>query len=217
MLCAVFIMTSVLWWSGWNYNSNCAHITFTPRRSCTHIPSFSARHPMIPKLYVMPWKQDMKHQRLLKKVEAENDTCTCTVSCSLCVCVCVSECRAGRDPRGSSWGVFVFLWSGASLPQSALHLFILCSSQPGGADGSSLVSLLQVKHLRYTSGGKRHEWRNTESLSVFLQVQQLRGDSPAAPPTRRRSTSPLISPVWVDALSHMLQCLCRSSSWRMRI
>ncbi|KAI1900254.1 hypothetical protein AGOR_G00048100 [Albula goreensis] len=31
----------------------------------SHIPAFSVRHPMIPKLYVMPWKQDMKNQRLL--------------------------------------------------------------------------------------------------------------------------------------------------------
>uniref|UniRef100_A0A3Q3EQ06 Testis expressed 43 n=1 Tax=Labrus bergylta TaxID=56723 RepID=A0A3Q3EQ06_9LABR len=38
-----------------------------PRRSCSHIPTFSAQHPMIPKLYVMPWKQDMKNQRVLMK------------------------------------------------------------------------------------------------------------------------------------------------------
>uniref|UniRef100_A0A669ERJ3 Uncharacterized protein n=1 Tax=Oreochromis niloticus TaxID=8128 RepID=A0A669ERJ3_ORENI len=36
-------------------------------RSSCHIPTFSARHPMIPKLYVMPWKQDMKNRRLLMK------------------------------------------------------------------------------------------------------------------------------------------------------
>ncbi|XP_026177915.1 testis-expressed protein 43-like isoform X2 [Mastacembelus armatus] len=36
-------------------------------QSCSHIPSFSVRHPMIPRLYVMPWKQDMKNQRLLMK------------------------------------------------------------------------------------------------------------------------------------------------------
>nr|XP_020509209.2 testis-expressed protein 43 [Labrus bergylta] len=36
-------------------------------RSCSHIPTFSAQHPMIPKLYVMPWKQDMKNQRVLMK------------------------------------------------------------------------------------------------------------------------------------------------------
>ncbi|KAK2838138.1 hypothetical protein Q5P01_015350 [Channa striata] len=36
-------------------------------KSCSHIPTFSARHPMIPRLYVMPWKQDMQNQRLLNK------------------------------------------------------------------------------------------------------------------------------------------------------
>ncbi|XP_035236033.1 testis-expressed protein 43-like [Anguilla anguilla] len=34
-----------------------------------HVPAFSVRHPMIPKLYVMPWKQDMKNQRLLLKAQ----------------------------------------------------------------------------------------------------------------------------------------------------
>ncbi|XP_047448743.1 uncharacterized protein LOC125012694 isoform X2 [Mugil cephalus] len=38
-------------------------------RSRSHIPTFSGGHPMIPKLYVMPWKQDMKNQRLLMKVQ----------------------------------------------------------------------------------------------------------------------------------------------------
>ncbi|KAJ8262752.1 hypothetical protein COCON_G00152090 [Conger conger] len=33
----------------------------------SHMPAFSVRHPMIPKLYVMPWKQDMKNHRLLLK------------------------------------------------------------------------------------------------------------------------------------------------------
>ncbi|XP_062310780.1 sperm-associated microtubule inner protein 10-like [Osmerus eperlanus] len=36
-------------------------------QSRCHAPKFSRRHPMIPKLYVMPWKQDMKNQRLLMK------------------------------------------------------------------------------------------------------------------------------------------------------
>ncbi|CAJ1069671.1 testis-expressed protein 43 [Xyrichtys novacula] len=36
-------------------------------QSCPHIPKFSAQHPMIPKLYVMPWKQDMKNQGLVMK------------------------------------------------------------------------------------------------------------------------------------------------------
>uniref|UniRef100_A0A6J0TGZ0 Sperm-associated microtubule inner protein 10 n=1 Tax=Pogona vitticeps TaxID=103695 RepID=A0A6J0TGZ0_9SAUR len=29
-----------------------------------HLPRFSYRHGMIPKLYVMPWKQDMKYRTL---------------------------------------------------------------------------------------------------------------------------------------------------------
>ncbi|KAM6965314.1 sperm-associated microtubule inner protein 10-like [Aplochiton taeniatus] len=33
----------------------------------SHSPAFSSRHPMIPTLYVMAWKQDMKNQRLLLK------------------------------------------------------------------------------------------------------------------------------------------------------
>uniref|UniRef100_A0AAY5L7X1 Testis expressed 43 n=1 Tax=Esox lucius TaxID=8010 RepID=A0AAY5L7X1_ESOLU len=33
----------------------------------SHVTEFSIKHPMIPKLYVMPWKQDMKNQRLLIK------------------------------------------------------------------------------------------------------------------------------------------------------
>nr|XP_028605362.1 testis-expressed protein 43 [Podarcis muralis] len=32
-----------------------------------HLPSFSYRHGMIPKLYVMPWKQDMKYRDMALK------------------------------------------------------------------------------------------------------------------------------------------------------
>ncbi|KAH0628163.1 hypothetical protein JD844_008983 [Phrynosoma platyrhinos] len=32
-----------------------------------HLPRFSYRHGMIPKLYVMPWKQDMKYRKLILK------------------------------------------------------------------------------------------------------------------------------------------------------
>ncbi|KAM7415556.1 hypothetical protein PAMA_017864 [Pampus argenteus] len=61
-------------------------------RSCSHIPTFSARHPMIPKLYVMPWKQDMKNQRLLIKVEKENKrTSVLSVMLSSILCVCVFQ------------------------------------------------------------------------------------------------------------------------------
>uniref|UniRef100_A0A7N6BKV7 Testis expressed 43 n=1 Tax=Anabas testudineus TaxID=64144 RepID=A0A7N6BKV7_ANATE len=57
-------------------------VIFVYYRPCSHIPTFSARHPMIPKLYVMPWKQDMKNQRLLKKagipvVPQEESLCLC--------------------------------------------------------------------------------------------------------------------------------------------
>ncbi|XP_073480938.1 sperm-associated microtubule inner protein 10 [Aquarana catesbeiana] len=31
----------------------------------SHIPEFTRRHPMIPKRYVMPWKQDMVNRKLI--------------------------------------------------------------------------------------------------------------------------------------------------------
>ncbi|XP_030049428.1 sperm-associated microtubule inner protein 10 [Microcaecilia unicolor] len=34
----------------------------------THVPIWSQRHPMIPKRYVMPWKQDMENRKLLFKI-----------------------------------------------------------------------------------------------------------------------------------------------------
>ncbi|KAM9360032.1 sperm-associated microtubule inner protein 10-like [Symphorus nematophorus] len=55
-------------------------------RSCSHIPTFSARHPMIPKLYVMPWKQDMKNQRLLMKNAALAGIPVVPLEESLCFC-----------------------------------------------------------------------------------------------------------------------------------
>ncbi|XP_035514640.1 testis-expressed protein 43-like [Morone saxatilis] len=55
-------------------------------RSCSHIPAFSARHPMIPKLYVMPWKQDMKNQRLLMKNAALAGIPVVPLEESLCFC-----------------------------------------------------------------------------------------------------------------------------------
>uniref|UniRef100_A0A8C4H3U7 Testis-expressed protein 43 n=1 Tax=Dicentrarchus labrax TaxID=13489 RepID=A0A8C4H3U7_DICLA len=47
---------------------------------------FSARHPMIPKLYVMPWKQDMKNQRLLMKNAALAGIPVVPLEESLCFC-----------------------------------------------------------------------------------------------------------------------------------
>ncbi|XP_071340099.1 sperm-associated microtubule inner protein 10-like [Trachinotus anak] len=55
-------------------------------RSCSHIPVFSARHPMIPRLYVLPWKQDMKNQRLLMKNAALAGIPVVPLEESLCVC-----------------------------------------------------------------------------------------------------------------------------------
>ncbi|KAE8635490.1 hypothetical protein XENTR_v10002641 [Xenopus tropicalis] len=33
----------------------------------THVPELSRRHPLIPKLYVMPWKHDMVNRKLILK------------------------------------------------------------------------------------------------------------------------------------------------------
>ncbi|KAG8598030.1 hypothetical protein GDO81_002473 [Engystomops pustulosus] len=33
----------------------------------SHVPEFSERHPIIPKRYVMPWKQDMENRKLLTR------------------------------------------------------------------------------------------------------------------------------------------------------
>ncbi|XP_076587683.1 sperm-associated microtubule inner protein 10-like [Chaetodon auriga] len=52
----------------------------------SHIPTFSERHPMIPKLYVMPWKQDMKNQRLLMKNAALAGIPVVPLEESLCFC-----------------------------------------------------------------------------------------------------------------------------------
>ncbi|XP_067376808.1 sperm-associated microtubule inner protein 10-like isoform X2 [Channa argus] len=53
---------------------------------CSHYPTLSAKHPMIPKLYVMPWKQDMKNQRLLKKNAALAGIPVVPLEESLCLC-----------------------------------------------------------------------------------------------------------------------------------
>ncbi|XP_047448742.1 testis-expressed protein 43-like isoform X1 [Mugil cephalus] len=55
-------------------------------RSRSHIPTFSGGHPMIPKLYVMPWKQDMKNQRLLMKNAALAGIPVLPLEESLCFC-----------------------------------------------------------------------------------------------------------------------------------
>ncbi|KAI9543796.1 hypothetical protein NQZ68_008844 [Dissostichus eleginoides] len=71
-------------------------------RSCSHTPTFSARHPMIPKLYVMPWKQDMKNQRLLMKNAALTDIPVVPLEESLCFCGRERLCHSQESPSSSS-------------------------------------------------------------------------------------------------------------------
>ncbi|XP_042277101.1 testis-expressed protein 43-like [Thunnus maccoyii] len=75
-------------------------------RSCSHIPTFSAQHPMIPKLYVMPWKQDMKNQRLLMKNAALARIPVVPHEESLCFCgrerLCHSQDSNHSSPSSSS-------------------------------------------------------------------------------------------------------------------
>ncbi|XP_044052218.1 testis-expressed protein 43-like [Siniperca chuatsi] len=70
-------------------------------RCCSHIPTFSARHPMIPRLYVMPWKQDMKNQRLLVKNAALAGIPVVPLEESLCFCGRERLCH-GQDSTSSS-------------------------------------------------------------------------------------------------------------------
>ncbi|XP_018430912.1 PREDICTED: testis-expressed sequence 43 protein [Nanorana parkeri] len=42
-----------------------ATITDINRLVHSHIPEFTRRHPIIPKRYVMPWKQDMVNRKLI--------------------------------------------------------------------------------------------------------------------------------------------------------
>ncbi|KAA8592416.1 testis-expressed protein 43 [Etheostoma spectabile] len=70
-------------------------------RSCSHIPTFSARHPMIPKLYVMPWKQDMKNQRILMKNAALAEIPVVPLEESLWFCGRERLCHS-QDSRSSS-------------------------------------------------------------------------------------------------------------------
>nr|XP_046242350.1 testis-expressed protein 43-like [Scatophagus argus] len=75
-------------------------------RSCSHIPTFSRQHPMIPKLYVMPWKQDMKNQRLLMKNAALAGIPVVPLEESLCFCgrerLCHNQDSAHRSSSSSS-------------------------------------------------------------------------------------------------------------------
>ncbi|XP_038559752.1 testis-expressed protein 43-like [Micropterus salmoides] len=71
-------------------------------RCCSHIPMFSARHPMIPKLYVMPWKQDMKNQRLLMKNAALAGIPVAPLEESLCFCGRERLCHSQNSTHNST-------------------------------------------------------------------------------------------------------------------
>ncbi|XP_042372132.1 testis-expressed protein 43-like, partial [Plectropomus leopardus] len=63
-------------------------------------------HPMIPKLYVMPWKQDMKNQRLLMKNAALAEIPAAPLQESLCFCgrerLCQGQDSSHRASSSSS-------------------------------------------------------------------------------------------------------------------
>ncbi|XP_059192320.1 testis-expressed protein 43-like [Centropristis striata] len=71
-------------------------------RSCCHVPTFSARHPMIPRLYVMPWRQDMKNQRLLMKNAALAEIPVVPLEESLCFCARERLCHNQNSSHRSS-------------------------------------------------------------------------------------------------------------------
>ncbi|XP_074527124.1 sperm-associated microtubule inner protein 10-like [Halichoeres trimaculatus] len=71
-------------------------------RSCSHIPAFSARHPMIPKLYVMAWRQDMENQRLLMKNAAQAGIPVVPLEESLCLSGRERLCHSQDSPQRSS-------------------------------------------------------------------------------------------------------------------
>ncbi|XP_047448968.1 testis-expressed protein 43-like [Mugil cephalus] len=59
-------------------------------------------HPMIPKLYVMPWKQDMKNQRLLMKNAALAGIPVLPLEESLCFCGRERLCHSQHSTQTSS-------------------------------------------------------------------------------------------------------------------
>ncbi|XP_023130030.1 testis-expressed protein 43 [Amphiprion ocellaris] len=70
-------------------------------QTSSHVLTFSARHPMIPRLYVMPWRRDMKHQRLLMKNAALAGIPTVPLEESLCFCGRERLCH-GQDSNNRS-------------------------------------------------------------------------------------------------------------------
>ncbi|KAL7391952.1 hypothetical protein ABVT39_017290 [Epinephelus coioides] len=91
-------------------------------RSCSHIPTFSARHPMIPKLYVMPWKQDMRNQRLLMKNAALAEIPVVPLEESLCFCGRERLCHSQDCTHRSTSSSFSSSSSSSSAPLSQTGL-----------------------------------------------------------------------------------------------
>ncbi|XP_040897456.1 testis-expressed protein 43-like [Toxotes jaculatrix] len=90
-------------------------------RTCSHIPAFSARHPMIPKLYVMPWKQDMKNRSLLMKNAALAGIPVVPLEESLCFCGRERLCH-GQDTNHRSTSSSSSSSSSSSAPLSQTGL-----------------------------------------------------------------------------------------------
>ncbi|XP_074495643.1 sperm-associated microtubule inner protein 10-like [Sebastes fasciatus] len=91
--------------------------------SCSHIPTFSVRHPMIPKLYVMPWKQDMKHQRLLMKNATLAQIPVVPMEESLCLGgkerLCHGQDSSHRSTSSSSSSSALLSQTGRTAPRSS--------------------------------------------------------------------------------------------------
>uniref|UniRef100_A0A3P8U4H0 Uncharacterized protein n=1 Tax=Amphiprion percula TaxID=161767 RepID=A0A3P8U4H0_AMPPE len=78
-------------------------LIFSARQTSSHVPTFSAGHPMIPRLYGMPWRRDMKHQRLLMKVRpALAGIPTVPLEESLCFCGREHLCHGQNSNNRSS-------------------------------------------------------------------------------------------------------------------
>uniref|UniRef100_A0A3B3ZG63 Testis expressed 43 n=1 Tax=Periophthalmus magnuspinnatus TaxID=409849 RepID=A0A3B3ZG63_9GOBI len=67
-------------------------------RTSGHAPRFSVSHPMIPRFYVLPWKQDMKNQRLLLQNAALAQIPLRPLEESLCLCSRERLCHAQKTP-----------------------------------------------------------------------------------------------------------------------
>ncbi|XP_030581551.1 LOW QUALITY PROTEIN: testis-expressed protein 43 [Archocentrus centrarchus] len=89
-------------------------------RSSGHIPRFSPPYPMIPKLYVMPWKQDMKNQRLLMKAAALAGIPVVPLEESLCFCGRERFCH-GQDSTYTTSSTPLFSQTGLPAHNSS-HL-----------------------------------------------------------------------------------------------